>query len=135
MRRCIFKASLNVSLVLRSMIHATFFFVKSQTGASKTVSFLKGNFPKFFPNVILKLFKMVQRFYGMWYALTYFSQKWKLEQSSMTILNWSRGLGKMINIFKKRLLCYRPIVFSKLFWMVCLFYCLWYKIPAFLLTI
>ena len=111
-----FKASKNGSLVLRCMIHVTHIFVELLFNWSdcrsyfwsihmtlEKVSLFKKKIHCYRPNVLLKFFRMVERFYGLWYTLVWFLLNIKVEPLQITVLKWSREL---ISIFKRRFLCY-----------------------------
>ena len=122
--KCIFKAFLSGSLVLRPRsLHfcripnwSNCRYITMIWSNDMTLIWLpfkkNRNFHCYYPNVFLKL---------LW-----------IEQLQMTVLKWSCDFSKTFNISKMHFYFYRTNVFLKFLWMV---YSLWYTLRAVLLNI
>ena len=145
--KCIFKASLSFSRVLRSMIQATSILVDYQTEAisdrsnhmtSVMLTFFKRKFHSFRLNVFLKVLWMGFTIRTYDTRCLHFLANIKLKKLLITVLKRSCDFSKPYNTCRVKFHCYRPNVSSKLFWMFHWFYDiryrLWYAIPAFLLN-
>ena len=124
---CVLKTSENVSVVLTRMIAVSCIFLKYQTGSiADPVLKQSHNLGK--TGILLKtIFTSIVQILN-WskckspIILSAFLPNIKLEQLQNTVLKESRDFRKTINIFKVVFYCYCPNVFSKLLWMVCMFY-------------